>query len=193
MHLMRPSLSALALFLLAACAPGAGGIGGADYAPQYDFFEFWAATDNKTFRVEIAGNPFPGMNEQEMRQRLLPVMQANKPRPNLTFTYQVPPERPRPDYYMVLIFNPALDLGAAQVCAGQRRLAPTPLPPGKLYLFAIYCRNDQYMSQTTSWTDATGPDDPRVAQMFAVLFQVLFTDQPVHHWQRGPFGFPLMR
>jgi hypothetical protein len=186
---MRTVLSALALTLLAACASG---IGGADYAPQYDFFEFWAATDSKPFRVEIAGNPFPGMSEQEMKQRLLPVMQANKPRPNLTFTYQVPPERARPDYYMVLIFNPALDLAAAQVCAGQRRLAPTP-PPGRLYLFAIYCRNDQYMSQTTAWTDATGPDDPRVAQMFAVLFQVLFTDQPVQRWNRGPFGFRMIR
>jgi hypothetical protein len=26
--------------------------------------------------------------------------------------------------------------------------------------------------------------------MFAVLFQVLFTDQPVNRWDRGPFGFP---
>jgi hypothetical protein len=187
---MRRALSVLALLALAACVAGAGGIGGADYAPQYDFFEFWAATDGKTFRVETAGNPFPAMSEQEMRRQLLPVMQANKPRPNLTFTYQVPPERPRPDYYMVLVFYPAMDLSAAQVCAGQRRLRP--IQPGKLYLFAVYCRNDQYMSQTTAWTDATGPDDPRVGQMFAVLFQVLFTDQPVHHWQRGPFTFMRM-
>jgi hypothetical protein len=49
------------------------------------------------------------------------------------------------------------------------------------------------MSQTTAWTDATGPDDPRVAQMFAVLFQVLFTDLPVNRWHRRPFGFPMMR
>src|SRR5258708_16935576 len=102
---MRAMPSMLALLALAACASGAGGIGGADYAPQYDFFEFWAATDNRTFRVVTAGNPFPAMSEQEMRRRLLPVMQANKPRPNLTFTYQVPPERPRPDYYLALIFN----------------------------------------------------------------------------------------
>jgi hypothetical protein len=61
---MYRALSALALLLLSACASGAGGIGGADYAPQYDFSEFWAATDNKPFRVEIAGNPFPGMSEQ---------------------------------------------------------------------------------------------------------------------------------
>jgi len=118
-------------------------------------------------------------------------MQASKPRPNLTFTYEVPVERPRPDYYMVLIFNPALDLSAAQVCAGERR--PGPGQPGRLYLFAVYCRNDQYMSQTTAWTAATRPDDPQVGQMFAVLFQVLFTDQPVRRWNRGPFGFPMMR
>ena len=68
-----------------------------------------------------------------------------------------------------------------------------PSTPFKIYLFAVYCRNDQYMSQTTAWTEATGPDDPRVAQMFAVLFQVLFTDQPVHRWRRGPFGFGMMR
>ena len=185
---MRAVSSLLALLLLGACASG---IGGADYSPRYDFFEFWAATDGRTFRVETAGNPFPAMSEQEMRRRLLPVIQANKPRPNLTFTYQVPAERPRPDYYMVVVFNPALDLSAAQVCAGERRLIPG--QPGKVYLFAVYCRNDQYMSQTTAWTDATGPDDPQVARMFAVLFQVLFTDQPVNRWDRGPFGFPVMR
>jgi len=188
---MRRALSALALLLLSACTSGAGGIGSVDYAPQYDFSEFWAATDNKTFRVETAGNPFPGMSEEQMPQRLLPVMQASKPRPNLTFTYEMPVERPRPDYYMVLVFNPASDLSAAQVCAGERRLGPG--QPGRLYLFAVYCRNDQYMSQTTAWTDATSPDDPRVAQMFAVLFQVLFTDQPVNRWHRRPFGFPMMR
>ena len=65
--------------------------------------------------------------------------------------------------------------------------------PDRLYLFAVYCRNDQYMSQTTAWTEATGPDDPRVAQMFNVLFQVLFTDLPVNRFHRRPFGFPFMR
>ena len=38
-------------------------------------------------------------------------MQAAKPRPALTFTYDSPVERPRPDYRLVLVFDPALDLG----------------------------------------------------------------------------------
>ena len=51
-------------------------------------------------------------------------------------------------------------------------------PPaaGLFKLFAIYCRNDMAMSQTTAWTPATSPDDPRVQQLFRELFMVVFTD-----------------
>src|SRR3984957_12188864 len=96
------------LLLLTACAsPSSPVVGGADYAPQYDFSEFYAATDGKTFRVIVAGNPFPQIAPQEAQQRLLPVMQANRPRPRLAFTYAVPAELPRPDYRMVLLFDSA--------------------------------------------------------------------------------------
>ncbi len=175
----------LAAFLaLSACSAA---IGGADYGMQYDYSEFFAATDGKTFRVETAGNAFPAMSEQEMRRRLLPVMQANRPRPRLTFTYERPKEPPRPDYHMVLIFNAAKDLGAARVCAGEKRLAEG--KAGQVHVFAVYCRSEQVMSQTTAWTDAQLPEDPKVGQMFAQLFLVLFTELPVHRWDRGPFGF----
>ncbi len=49
-------LLVLVLLLLSACNAA---IGGADYAPQYDFGEFFAATDGRPFRVDVAGNPFP--------------------------------------------------------------------------------------------------------------------------------------
>ncbi len=91
-------------------------VGGVDYAPEYDFSEFWAATDGRFFRVIVAGNPFPQMPVEEAKQRMLPVMQANKPRPALTFTYQQPPDQLRPDYRLVLVFDPANDLTAARVC-----------------------------------------------------------------------------
>ena len=41
---------------------------------------------------------------------------------------------------------------------------------------AVYCRNDLALSQTTAWTDAAGPDDPRVGELFRELFQVVFSD-----------------
>ncbi len=169
----------IATFLLGAAAlptaAYAATLGGVDYATQYDFREFFAATDGKTFRVVLAGNPFPGLAEDDVARRLLPQMQANKPRPRLTFTYDAPAEQPRPNYRLVLVFDPANDLGAGSVCAtGKTRFRPG--VPGRVRVFAIYCRNDQALSQLTGWTDANGPDDPRVGVLFKQAFAEVFSD-----------------
>lgn len=182
----------LTLFLagawLSGCAQG-GGIGGAYYATQYDWGEFFAVTDGRNFQVIVSGNPFPSLTEAETKRRLLPVMQANKPRPNLTFTYEPPPEIPHPNYRMVLIFNAANDLNATRVCAGEIHHKPQPTRAFDLY--AIYCRNDLPLSYTTAWLDAAGPDDPRLGPLFAQLFLVLFPQpllfkrmplRPSHRW-----------
>lgn len=184
-----------ALFLLAgmvalgACSAPAGSIGGTDYAPQYDFSEFYAATNGRTFRVIVEGDPFPALPREEVRLRLLPVMQANRPRPRLTFTYDVPAELPRPDYRLVLVFDAASDLTAARVCAGQVRHRPRPAEAaGRFSVFAIYCRNDLALSQSTAWTPATGPEDPRVGQLFSQLSLVVFTDSPMLGRPRSPLS-----
>lgn len=160
-------------------------VGGVNYAPQYDFSEFWAATDGKSFRVVFAGNPFPALPVEEVKQRLLPVMQANKPRPALIFTYEQPLEEQHPDYRLVLVFDPANDLGSGPVCNGVTRFKPG--IPGRVYVYGVYCRNDLALSETTAWTQATGPDDPRMGPLFAQLFLVLFTDQPMRRDRFVPF------
>ena len=168
---------AAALFVLVAlpvAAASAAVIGGTYYAPQYDFGEFFAATDHRNFQVILAGNPFPGLDPNTVANALLPAMQAAKPRPALTFTYDAPVERPRPDYRLVLVFDSALDLGSDSVCRGVTRFRQG--QPGLFYLYAVYCRNDQPMSETTAWTPAAGPDDPRIQQLFRELFQVVFSD-----------------
>ena len=94
-----------------------------------------------------------------------------------------PVERPRPDYRLVLVFDPALDLGSDPVCRGVTRFKPG--QPGLFYVYAVYCRNDQAMSETTAWTPATGPADPRIQQLFRELFQVVFSDSPALRPQTG--------
>ncbi len=150
-------------------------IGGTEYAPQYDYREFFTAADGKPFRVVLLGNPFPGAAVEQAAGPLLAQMQANKPQPRLTFTYDQPAEQPRPDYRLVLMFDPANDMGAFSVCAGvkPRFRANT---PGRVYMQAVYCRNDLALSQTTAWTDASGPDDPRIGELFRQLFPVVFSD-----------------
>jgi len=175
---MRPikKLAAtLVLSMLPAAAALAATIGGTEYAPQYDYREFFAASDGKPFRVVLIGNPFPGMPIEQVAGPLLAQMQAGKPLPRLTFTYDQPVELPRPDYRLVLMFDPANDMGAYSVCAGAKPRFKVGTP-GRVYMQAIYCRNDIAMSQTTAWTDAAGPGDPRVGDLFRQLFQVVFSD-----------------
>jgi hypothetical protein len=68
-------------------------------------------------------------------------MQAAKPRPALTFTYDAPVERPRPDYRLVLVCNAANELNSSAVCSGTIRVKQG--RPGIFNLYAVYCRNDQ--------------------------------------------------
>ena len=165
-------------------AASAAVIGDTYYAPQYDFREFFAATDGRDFQVILAGNPLPGSDPSVVARDLLPVMQAAKPRPALTFTYADPVERPRPYYRLVLVFDAANDLNSSSVCNGVTRFKQ-PARPGVFSLYAVYCRNDQVLSETTAWTPATGPTDPRIGQLFRELFQVVFSDSPALRPQLG--------
>ncbi len=177
MRSMIRSLTALATAAAAALSiptAGAATIGGTYYAVQYDFLEFWTATDGKPFRVVLPGNPFPALTPEQTAAGLLPVMQAAKPRPALSFTYDAPLEEPRPDYRLVLVSNAANDLNGDSVCRGKTRLKPG--RPGILNLFAVYCRNDMAMSMTTATTPAATPADPNVSKLFRELFMVVFSD-----------------
>jgi hypothetical protein len=166
------ALLAAVAFPAAACAASLGGV---DYATQYDFREFFNATDGKALRVVLAGEAFPGVAPDAVANRLLPQMQANKPRPRLTFTYDAPAGQPRPDYRVVMVFNSANDLNGDGVCAGgQTRVRPG--VPGRVHVFAIYCRNDKALSQLTGWTNAAGPDDPRMGELFKQVFAELFSE-----------------
>src|SRR5262245_42932733 len=104
MHFGPRIIAALFALLALPGAAGAAAIGGVYYAPQYDFRDFFAATDGKPFQVVLAGTPpFPGVDPAVVARAILPMMQAAKPRPRLTFTYDKPSPPPRPDYRLVLI------------------------------------------------------------------------------------------
>ena len=178
----------LGLLALGACASSIAVIGGYYYATQYDFAEFFAATDGRNFQVILVGNPFPGTDPNTVARDLLPVMQAAKPRPALTFTYDAPVERPRPWYRLVLVFDSAPDLGSYAVCNGQTRTRPN--QPGVFYVYAVYCRNDQALSETTAWTRATSPADPSVNQLFRQLLQVVFADGAMYRPLSGQRNRP---
>ncbi len=164
-------------------------IGGTYYAPQYDFQDFWTASDGKYFRVTLAGNPFPALPPRASRCRPATRDAGAKPRPALRFTYDAPVEEPRPDYRLVLVSNAANDLNGDSVCKGTTRFKPG--AAGVVNLFAVYCRNDMVMSMTTATTPAATPNDPNVSLLFRELFMVVFSDLARGAPQRGWLLSPL--
>jgi hypothetical protein len=183
---LKNKLAAALLGLVALPAVAmAAVIGGTYYAVQYDYREFFTVADGHTFQVVLAGNAFPGVDPGQVASDLLPVMQAAKPRPALTFTYATPPEPPHPWYRLVLTFNPANDYGSIQVCNGVPPRFGQGRGAGIVYVFAVYCRNDLVLSETTAWTPATAPTDPSMGQLFRELFQVVFSDSPALKPQMG--------
>ena len=171
---------ALALPLLGACTGSGVIVSSEDYAVPYDYNEFRAATDGKDFPVTIAGNPFPDLGSQDVSRRLLPVMQANKPRPRLTFT--LGPRSPSP-YRLVMVFDPANDMSAAKACKGDTRVGTH--AAGRVVLFAVYCRNDLPMSQAIGRTSAASPEDPVVGHLFRDVFQTVFADGQINQPNLG--------
>jgi hypothetical protein len=78
---LRSKLASALLALALPAAASAATIGGTYYAPQYDWSEFFTATDGRNFQVILAGTAFPGLDPNAVARDLLPVMQAAKPRP----------------------------------------------------------------------------------------------------------------
>ena len=147
-------------------------LGGSLYAMQYDYREFYAVANDRPFRVELFGNPYPGLAPAEMARRLLPVLQANKPPPNLTFTYDAPAVTPHPDYRLVLVFDPANDLDGGAVCSGTTRFKPP--TAGRVSAFAVYCRDAQALSQVNGWASSAAPDDAGTNDLVRDMFNVVF-------------------
>jgi hypothetical protein len=183
MRTLRTALATLVAFAVLPLATDAATLGGTDYAIQYEYRDFYVAADNKPFHVELLGNPFPSLAPEEFARRLLPVMQANKPPPNLTFTYDVPVERQHPDYRLMLVFDAADNLGADAVCNGAKRLKPG--VPGRVHVFAVYCRNDLALSQVTGWTNAATPDDGAIGDLMKDVFNTVFDRSPYMQQQHG--------
>lgn len=183
MRALRRLLTALLAATALPVTAGAATLGGSNYAIQYEYRDFYVAADNKPFHVELVGNPFPGMAPAEFARRLLPVMQANKPPPNLTFTYDAPTDAPRFDHRLMLVFDAANDLGSDSVCHGAKRFRAG--TPGRVQVFAVYCRGDQALSEVTGWTNAAAPDDMPMGELMKDLFNVVFDRSPYTQQQHG--------
>ena len=175
MKISRTIVAAVAGCALVPVMASAAIIGGTNYASQYDYGEFFSIADHHDFKVVLAGNPFPGSDLGSVGRDLLPVMQAAKPRPALTFAYDVAVEKDQPDYRLMLVFNAANDLGSKEVCNGVTRAKPGP---------ARSVQASMPSTAATTWRCRRPPLGRRlpapttrsVAELFRELFMVVFPE-----------------
>jgi hypothetical protein len=162
------------------------------YATQYDWREFYSIADGKLFRVVVAGNPFPTWQMDDVDAPAPAAdagQQAAACRSHSPMTGRSTSHGPTTGLVLIFI-RPGIS--GLRVCAtGQTRVVPP--NPGRVYLFGIYCRNELALSQTTGWTDASGPDDPRMGDLFKDMFGVLFSDSPALYQRNGPQRLQLER
>src|SRR5260370_32509542 len=88
----------LGLLIVPACASSIAIIGGTYYAPQYDFAEFFAATDGRNFQVILVGKPFPGTDPNTVARDQIRSAHVCNPRPPQSLKPSSPLKKNRPSY-----------------------------------------------------------------------------------------------
>jgi hypothetical protein len=174
MTVMKKLAATLAFSMLPVAALAAT-IGGTEYAPQYDYREFFTAATASPSAWCCSAIPSPGMAVEQVAGTALAQMQGQQAAASPDLHYDQPAEQPRPDYRLVLMFDPGQRHG--RVFRVRRRQAALQAgTPGRVYMQAVYCRNDLALSQTTAWTDAAWPRRSRMGELFRELFPVVFSD-----------------
>lgn len=161
-------LTGLALLPLGGCMNER--VVASDPMPAYTLSEVSYAASNRDLRVVLHGNPF-GLDAQSFAEKVLPSMQGRVfgVRTNLTTT---PNDTARPDYKVVLAFNPAETMMNSGVCTNGP--IPTRPPGGPIVVQGAFCRGGA-LTSATGWLDnPKGPDDPDFRQLISDMTFSLF-------------------
>lgn len=168
------------MMLLAATAPVLAGCGlsrvvGSEIASAYTPMEVVYAFNDRDGLVQVFGDPF-GAGKEALEKRTVDSAQHRAMGVNVNFTAR-PNDSARSEYRIAFLFNPAAHGPGGRVCR-----TPTPAveppqsgPPYRLYVEAAFCRGGGDYTTARGWLDeATGLDDPRVAQLIGDLTSTLF-------------------
>ncbi len=103
--------------------------------------------------------------------------------PRLTFTYETPPEPPRPNYRLMLVFDPANDLNSDLGLQGHGALQARQARRLQRLCHLLPQRHDDVRDHRLD--PANGPNDPRIGELFRELFMVVFSDSPALRPNQG--------
>ena len=121
--------------------------------------------------VQVHGQPFP-QGGDDFRRAVALAMSRQLVGRVLDFTAAAE-EAPRPQFRVVLAFNPPLDAEPAALCAGR---VATLAPPGEtVSLLAAFCGNDALLSWGRGRVGrVAGADHPRFRRLLGQVVRDLF-------------------
>ncbi|MGQ9365536.1 hypothetical protein [Azospirillum sp. ST 5-10] len=165
----RMGAAGLAALALAAC--DGSRVVGDEPDSAYNFGELAYAAADRDLRVVVQGNPFAA-TPAELAQTVTTVMGKRIAGIRTNPTVQ-PDSSARPDYRVVVVFEPVQPTLNARLCA----MGPVPTrPTGEtLTVQAAFCREGRTLTSATGWLDEPqGPNDPRLRHLVGDITSALF-------------------
>lgn len=163
-------VAALALCALAAACTNERVVAGQP-SSAYTQAEVSYAASDRDLRVVILGNPF-GVDPQSFGRLVTDDMQNHIIGVKTHFT-TTPNATARPDYRVVLAFNPTQTMLNSYLCSGQP--IQTSPPGGPIVLLGAFCRGGGALSTATGWLDRPqGPTDPDFRHLISDMTYALF-------------------
>lgn len=172
MTLIARLAGALALVLLAGCAPGSVTTTHVDYESGYSPYRFSYAAGGRDLRVVIRGNPTSAQQE-EFDRAVIAAMQGKNWGPQTNFTTR-PSESARKNYRVVMLFSGKRYAGGNALCGDLDGVDLAPVD-GRVRLQAAFCQKERPLTQLQVTVDGvTSPADPRLKRMVTAAVLELF-------------------
>lgn len=138
----------------------------------YTLPEVAYAASDRDLRVVVQGNPF-AMDPQAFGKLITDNMQNRIVGVRTHFT-TTPNDTARPDYRVVLAFNPAQTTLNSALC-GPQAIPTKPPGGGPIVLQGAFCRGGGPLSSATGWLDRPqGPADPDFRSLISDMTYALF-------------------
>lgn len=137
----------------------------------YNFGELTYAAADRDLRVVVQGNPFAA-DPAELARTVTTTMgkRVHGIRTNPTTE---PDSSARPDYRVVIVFEPVQPTLNAKLCA--MGPIPTRALGETLTVQAAFCREGRVLTSATGWLpEPQGPNDPRLRHLVGDITSALF-------------------
>lgn len=169
----RKAIALAVLMLTAACATGGVTLSLQNVHTAYSAGEFAYAGAGRDLRVVIAGDPFGG-DAAAFGAAVTDAMQGQHWGQPTNFT-TTPGESARPNYRVVMLFNPPITLNAVRLCEDEPSALPTDATGDGIVLFGAFCLGDKGLTAIRGHiAGAAGPADPAFRSLVGQVTNGLF-------------------